>query len=50
MLEYCGTGVAMGSGGTEIKSMADYVAKDVQQDGLYHGFVHLGLIEGESKL
>ena len=46
MLEYCGYGVAMGSGGEEIRAMADYVTDDVDKDGLYKAFVHLGLIEG----
>lgn len=44
MLEYCAVGVAMGSGGEEIKAMADYVTDDVDKDGLYKAFVHLGLI------
>ncbi len=44
MLEYCKVGVAMGSGGDEIKSMADYVTDGVDEDGLYNAFVHLGLI------
>ena len=45
MLEYCSYGVAMGSGGDEIKAMADYVTDDVDADGLYKAFIHLGLIE-----
>ena len=45
MLEYCHIGVAMGSGGDEIKAMADYITDDVDQDGLYHAFVHFGLIK-----
>ena len=45
MLEYCHIAVAMGSGGDEIKAMADYITDDVDQDGLYHAFVHFGLIE-----
>lgn len=45
MLECCEIGVAMGNGGEEIKSMADYITDDVQEDGLYHAFVKLGLIE-----
>ena len=45
MLEYCNFGVAMGSGGEEIRAMADYVTDDVDKDGLYKAFVHLGLIE-----
>lgn len=44
MLEYCNYGVAMGSGGDEIKAMADYVTDAVDKDGLYHGFKKLGLI------
>lgn len=44
MLEYCAIGVAMGSGGEEIKAMADYVTDDVDKDGLYNAFVFLGLI------
>lgn len=45
MLEACGVGVAMGSGGEEIRAMADYVTTDVDKDGLCHAFRHLGLIE-----
>jgi len=44
MLQYCQIGVAMGSGGEEIKAMADYVTDDVDKDGLYNAFVHFGLI------
>lgn len=44
MLESCEVGVAMGSGGEEIKAMADYVTDDVDKDGLYKAFVQLGLI------
>ncbi len=45
MLEYCEIGVAMGSGGDEIRAMADYVTDGVDEDGLYNAFVHFGLIE-----
>lgn len=44
MLEYCEIGVAMNSGGDEIKAMADYVTDDVDKDGLYKAFVHFDLI------
>ncbi len=44
MLEYCKIGVAMGSGGEEIKAMADYVTDDVDKDGMYKAFKHFGLI------
>lgn len=45
MLEYCAFGVAMGSGGEEIKAMADYVTDGVDDDGLYKAFVYLKLID-----
>lgn len=44
MLEHCGTGVAMGNGGDEIKAMADYITTDVDDDGLYKAFEHFELI------
>ena len=47
MLEYCNVGIAMGSGGPEIKEMADYITDGVDEDGLYNAFVKFGLIEKE---
>lgn len=44
MLECCAYGVAMGSGGPEIKAMADYVTGDVDADGLCQAFEKLGLL------
>ena len=44
MLEKCAVGVAVGSGGDEIKAMADYVTDAVEQDGIYNAFRHFGLI------
>lgn len=44
MLEYCNIGVAVNSGGDEIKAMADYITDDVDKDGIYNAFVHFGLI------
>lgn len=44
MFEACAYGVAMGSGGEEIKAAADYVTTGVDEDGLYNAFAHLGLI------
>ena len=44
MLEACGYGVAMGSGGDEIKKVADLITDDVDKDGLYHAFSRLNLI------
>ncbi|MBQ9632589.1 MAG: Cof-type HAD-IIB family hydrolase [Lachnospiraceae bacterium] len=44
MLEYCAAGIALGSGGDEIKAMADYVTDAVENDGLYKAFEHFGLL------
>jgi len=44
MLNYCSYGVAMGSGGNEIKEIADYITDDVDKDGLYKAFIKLNLI------
>ena len=44
MLECCSYGVAMGSGGEEIKAIADYITDDVDKDGLYKAFEYLNLI------
>ncbi len=44
MLECCAVGVAMGSGGEEIRAMAAYVTDDVAAAGLYKAFAHLGLM------
>ncbi|MHC5372534.1 Cof-type HAD-IIB family hydrolase [Enterococcus sp. LJL120] len=45
MLEYCAVGVAMASGGPEIKEMADFITDSVDEDGLYNAFKHFDLIE-----
>lgn len=44
MLEKCAIGVAVESGGDEIKAMADYVTDAVDEDGIYNAFKYLGLI------
>lgn len=44
MLQHSSVGVAMGNGGEEIRAMADYVTDDVECDGLWKAFFHLGLI------
>ncbi|WP_167146373.1 HAD family hydrolase [Actinomyces sp. ZJ308] len=43
MLEYCGTGVAMGNGSPAVKEAADLVTDDVEADGLARAFERLGL-------
>ncbi len=45
MLEHSRIGVAMGNGGPEIRAAADYVTDDVECDGLWKAFSHLGLLE-----
>ena len=44
MFECCGMGVCMGSGGEEAKAAADWVTTDVDDDGMWNAFEHLGLI------
>lgn len=47
MLQACAVGVAMGSGGAEIRAAADVVAGDVDADGLLNAFTELGLLEND---
>ena len=44
MLRTVGTGVAMGNATEPIKAMAHLVTTPIDQDGIYHAFVKLGLI------
>ena len=44
MLEKCNIGIAVASGGEEIKAMADYITDAVNEDGIYKAFKHFGLI------
>ncbi len=44
MLQYAGTGVAMGNACPEAMAAADYVTDPVDRDGLAHGLAHFGLI------
>lgn len=44
MLKFCALGIAMNSGGNEIKAMADDITDDVNQDGLYKAFSKYGLL------
>lgn len=47
MLEYCAVGVAMGNASENVKAIADHVTGDVEADGLYAAFDHLGLLGDE---
>ena len=44
MFELCAFNVAMGNGGPEIKEAADYITTDVNDDGIWNAFKHIGLI------
>lgn len=44
MFEYCEIGVAVASGGDEIKAVADFVTDAVADDGIYNAFKKLNLI------
>jgi Cof subfamily protein (haloacid dehalogenase superfamily) len=44
MLQYVGTGVAMGNAGSQLKSIADVVTKDVDEDGIVYGLRKVGLL------
>ena len=48
MIRRAGLGVAMGNGCDEAKQAADYVADDVDRDGIYKTCLHFGLIEEEN--
>ena len=43
LLRACGTGVAMGQAPDELKAVATFVTRPVDEDGLAHAFDHLGL-------
>ena len=44
MMQAAGFSVAMGNATDPIKEVADYITSDVDKDGIYNAFVHLGLI------
>lgn len=44
MFECCAQSVCMGSGGDDAKAAADWITTDVDDDGLWNAFKHLGLI------
>ncbi|MFJ5963563.1 Cof-type HAD-IIB family hydrolase [Bacillus sp. NPDC093026] len=45
MIEFVGTGVAMGNAVSELKTLADFITKPVDEDGILHALTHLGLID-----
>ncbi len=44
MLQYCNVGVAMGNASDVAKKHADYVTTSINEDGIYKGCIHLGLL------
>ncbi len=44
MLDYVANGVAMGNATKEAKEHASYITKDINEDGIYYGLKHFGLI------
>ena len=49
MMEYAGTGVAMGNAREEVKERADLVTADIDDDGIWKAFEALGLIRENQK-
>ncbi|BBP88987.1 hypothetical protein BsIDN1_26050 [Bacillus safensis] len=45
MISFAGTGVAMGNAVSELKALADFVTKPVDEDGIFHAVTQLGLIK-----
>lgn len=44
MIEYSGMGVAMGNSKNSLKAVADYITKSLDEGGIYHACVELGVI------
>ena len=44
MLQFVGHGICMGNGTALAKEAAEYITKDIHEDGIYHALEHYGLI------
>lgn len=44
MIEYADIGVAMGNGKEDLKKIADFVTRSVEEDGVLHGLKELGIL------
>ena len=44
MIDFAGTGVAMGNAIPELKKKADIITTDINNDGIYNAFEKLGLL------
>lgn len=47
MIEFVGTGIAMGNAEEKLKELADFITKPVDQDGIAYAVEKLGLLEQE---
>jgi Cof subfamily protein (haloacid dehalogenase superfamily) len=48
MLKYAGLGVALGNAGEEVKTAADYVTADIDEDGVWKALEHFQIITTHS--
>ena len=44
MMKASGIGVAMGNAEPSVKEAADYITKDIEEDGIFHAMKHFELI------
>jgi hydroxymethylpyrimidine pyrophosphatase-like HAD family hydrolase len=44
MIKAAGYGVAMGNASPDVKAAADLVTTHIDDDGIYHAFLKMGLI------
>lgn len=44
MIEYAGLGIAMGNAIEPLKRVADFVTDPIDQDGVWHGLIHAGIL------
>lgn len=49
MIQAAGTGIAMGNAVEQLKSAADYVTTDIDQDGIWNACCHLGYIQADQQ-
>ena len=45
MIEYCGTGIAMGNAMEPVKEAADWVTTHILEDGIRNAFRYVGVID-----
>ena len=45
MLEFANVGIAMGNAIPQLKEAADYVTTDIDEDGIFNAFKHMGICD-----